>query len=109
MPSFMPYCLTCLQAGEDKISYERHIKQLQIEFAKTRRNPQVVAELMKKTYSLRRAEILEQTSDLTKVLEKFPFLQEIDHVSTCSAIICAHCFMPSILFVACPGVANDFR
>ena len=63
----MSYSLTCLQAGEDKISYERHVKQQEIEFVKTRRNPQVVGELMKKTYSLRRVEILEQHSDLTKV------------------------------------------
>ena len=67
--------------GEDGVSYERHIKQLQAEFSKAKRNPQVVFELMRKTFPHRRAEILEQSSDLTKIFERFPFLQEIDYVS----------------------------
>ena len=57
------------------------MKQLQGEFSKTKRNPQIVAELMKKTFPQWRAEILDQTPSLPKLFELHPFLQEVDHVS----------------------------
>ena len=125
----------CTQVGEDTVSYERHIKQLQAEFSKTKRNPQVVFELMRKTFPHRRAEILEQPSDLTKMFERFPFLQEIDHVSLTVGIMHIFCrFILSTLviitthilslpftflesnftlyhsiFTAYAGAGNDFR
>jgi hypothetical protein len=71
----------CLQPGEDSVSYERHLKHLQGEFSKAKRNPQVVTELMTKTFPLRRAEILEQSPSLPKLVERFPFLQEATHLS----------------------------
>ena len=69
------------QVGEDSVSYERHIKQLQAESSKMKSNPPVVSELMRKTFPQRTAEIMEQPSDLIKMFERFPFLQEIDQVS----------------------------
>ena len=71
-----------MQPGEDDVSFERHLKQLQAEFSKARRNPQIVSDLMLTTYSHRRVEILGQAYCLTKLFERFPFLQELDHVST---------------------------
>ena len=95
------------QAGEDKVSYERHTKQLQVEFMKTKQNPQVVAELMKKTFPFRRAEILEQPSDLAKLFEKFPFLQEVDHVSYAVHLCTDIVVMSFTFFTACSGVRSD--
>ena len=70
-----------LAPGEDSVSYERHLKHLQMEFLKTHRNPQKIAELMLLTYPLRREEILNKDYSLNKLFEKFPFLQEVEHVS----------------------------
>ena len=86
-----------MQVGEDSVSYERHIKQLQAEFSKTRRNPQVVAELMTKTFPMRRAEILQQTCDVTKIFERFPFLQDVEYVSALAIRNCSKIIL--ILFV----------
>ena len=68
-----------------------------MEFSKTRRNPEVVSALMRKTFPLRRAEIIEQPPDLTKLFERFPFLQEIDYVSVliflCLGLCCVALFL----------------
>ena len=69
------------QEGEDKVSYERHLKVLQGEFAKTRSNPAIAVELMRKTFPLRRVELTEEPHSLPTILQRFPFLQEVDHVS----------------------------
>ena len=75
------------QPGKDSISYEGHLKHLQGEFSKTKRNPQIVTELMVKTYPLRRVEVLEPSPSLSELFERFPFLQEVDHVSAPCACI----------------------
>ena len=62
------------------MSYERHIKILQAEISKTKRNPQVVAELMAKTFSQWRVELSEPCA-LPYIFERFPFLHEVEHVS----------------------------
>ncbi len=66
--------------GEDSVSFGRHAQVLQTEFNKTRRNQQVVAELMDRTFPMRRKEILEKDTDLNHIFQSFPFLQEIDQV-----------------------------
>lgn len=89
-------CLICVklniyhlrQPGEDDVSYERHLKQLQGEFSKKKRNPQIVKELMEKTFVQRRTEILEKSYTLVQLFERFPFLQELEHVS--AQYICMH-------------------
>ena len=63
------------------MSYERHIKILQAEFSKTKRNPQVVAELMAKTFFQWRVELLSEPYALPYIFERFPFLHEVEHVS----------------------------
>ena len=69
-----------LCAGEDSVSFDRHARVLLTEFNKTRRNQQVVAELMERTFPLRRKQILEKSSDLNMIFQDFPFLEEIDQV-----------------------------
>ena len=73
-----------LQPGEDGVSFERHVKLLQAEFLKAKRNPQITSELMFKTFPLRRVECLEQSHSLPKF--GFPFIQEIDHVSALGGV-----------------------
>ena len=66
--------------GEDAVSFERHTKALQIEFRKTNRNSQVIADLMDRSFALRRAEIEEKNYDVGRLFNRFPFLQEAQHV-----------------------------
>ena len=41
-----------------------------------------------KTFPLRRAEILENPYSLPKLFERFPFLQEVEHVSIHASLCC---------------------
>ena len=68
--------------GEDAVSYERQIKVLQVEYKKANRNRAVVGNLMKRSFALRRQEILEKTVNIEHILVRFPFLQEADQVHT---------------------------
>ena len=67
-------------AGEDQTSFARHNRLLAIEFSRTKRNETVAKELMKMSYEMRRNDILENGHTIN-VLEKYPFLQTIEHVS----------------------------
>lgn len=69
-----------LASGEDSVSFERHNRVLRVEFSKTRRNQQVVADLMDRTFPFRRKAILEKVQDLDSLFKDFPFLQESDQV-----------------------------
>ena len=53
---------------------------LRVEFMKTHRNKQVVADLMDETFPLRQKAILEKLHDLDGLFHQFPFLQESDQV-----------------------------
>ena len=53
---------------------------LRLNLNKTRQNQQVVAELMDRTFPMRRKQILENATDLNRIFQDFPFLQEIDQV-----------------------------
>ena len=68
--------------GEDAVSYERHIKVLQVEYKKANRNQAVVGNLMERSFALRRQEILEKTVSIEHILVRFPFLQQADQVHT---------------------------
>lgn len=57
------------------VSYERHIKALQVEFKKTNPNMQVVDELMLVSLAMRRQDITTNLYDLKTLFEKHPFLQ----------------------------------
>ena len=66
--------------GEDQTSFDRHNRLLEIEFTRARRNESTVKELMKFSYAMRRNDILENGHTIN-VLEKYPFLQTLEHVS----------------------------
>ena len=69
--------------GEDEVSFQRHNKALQLEYKKTRPNPQVVRELMTTTFAMRRADLLSKAYDVLTVFEKYPFLNDVDQVLCC--------------------------
>jgi hypothetical protein len=51
-----------------------------VEFNKTRRNKEVVSDLMDKTFALRRKDILDKCPDLDSLFKEYPFLQDGDQV-----------------------------
>ena len=61
-----------LPAPEDSVSFERHLRVLHVEFTKMHRNKQVVADLMDRTFALRRKAILEKPHDLDGLFHHFP-------------------------------------
>lgn len=62
--------------GEDMISMQRHVSVLKEEFGKKKHcNLLVVNSLMEKTYPIRRAAILSGDSELSSLLQQYPFLQ----------------------------------
>ena len=67
-------------AGEDEISFARHIKALQAEHKKQHPNPQIVEELMSCSFTMRRADILDNSFDLSQLFEKYPFLNDTEQV-----------------------------
>ena len=69
-----------LPAGEDAVSFARHCRVLQAEYKKTTHNPQTVADLMKRTFALRREDISTHSYSLDEIYEKYPFLQESEQV-----------------------------
>ena len=69
-----------LLPGEDSVSCGRHNRVLLVEFNKTRRNKEVVSDLMDKTFALRRKEILDKSPDLDSLFKEYPFLQDGDQV-----------------------------
>ena len=87
---------------------------LLVEFNKTRRNQQVVADLMDRTFPFRRKAILEKVQDLDSLFKDFPFPQESDqvwcvhlgiHVScVLSKNVCCCCsILPTMVIYACPA------
>ena len=69
--------------GEDRVSFQRHRKVLQVEYAKKGNgNKQVVADLMDRTFAQRRADILEHDYDILALFNNYPFLQNNDEVYT---------------------------
>lgn len=66
--------------GEDQVSFGRHNKILKTEFKKSRRNEQVVSDLMDRTFPMRRKAVVEKCKDLSDLYKQFPFLQEANQV-----------------------------
>lgn len=75
-----------LLPGEDSVSCSRHNRVLLVEFNKTRRNKEVVSDLMDKTFALRRKEILDKCPDLDSLFKEYPFLQDGDQVLYCMCV-----------------------
>ena len=60
-PSVQSVNITDMQAtGEDKSSHDRHIKLLLMEERKVSPDMNIVADLMKRTFAIRRAGIIEE-------------------------------------------------
>ena len=66
--------------GEDDYSYTQHMKKLEEEYAKIIPDNKNVAELMAKTFAMRRKEIEEQPQKVSESLKKYPFLKSLDIV-----------------------------
>ena len=66
--------------GEDEHSFERHNRVLKSQYSKSHPNQQIVTELMRITFAMRRTDILNCPCDVKTIFEKYPFLQT-EHVS----------------------------
>lgn len=67
--------------GEDEASLQRHKKKLKDEMKRVSPNKQIVRELMKRTYELRRKEIMECTGTIHDILLSYPALKDSGEVS----------------------------
>lgn len=67
--------------GEDSVSFKRHNNILKSEYKKTRRNYEVVSDLMERTFTMRRKSILENSYSLSAIFDLSPFLQEPPQVT----------------------------
>ncbi len=70
--------------GEDVVSYERHIKALQVEYKKSRQNKHIVCDLAERSFAMRRKEIVDKHLHLESIFDRFPFLQETEEVRNIS-------------------------
>jgi len=51
-----------------------------VQFKRTKLNDAIVKDLMERSFSFRRLEILEDSLTLPKIFERFPFVQDMDIV-----------------------------
>lgn len=68
--------------GEDRASYQRHLKMLQQEERKVSPDKRVISELMRRTYPFRRQEILEQPQLVVNLLQTYPSLKRSEQVQS---------------------------
>ncbi len=54
---------------------------MKVQYKKFQKNYAIIKELMERSFSFRRIEVLDNSLSLQEMLKKFPFLQEIDMVS----------------------------
>ena len=73
--------------SDDDAAHKKRIKILKNENKKLIPDRQVVSELMEKTYTYRRRQILEEPVMVANLLDTFPFLSEIDQVCDCVAYL----------------------
>lgn len=66
--------------GEDEASHDRHVKVLSLEFKKGKPNKHAVAELMKRTFSVRRQRILTAPLSMESLLKTYPPLKQYNQV-----------------------------
>ena len=72
--------LPAVPAGEDEAAFKQHNKRLIAE--SKRNNPRMltVNECMKKSFEIRRRDLLSELYDTNSVFEKYPFLHEPEQV-----------------------------
>ena len=76
-----PPALTASVLGEDKASFKIHMSSLKKEHARITPRPHVMADLMKKTFHVRRQEIMTSPTTVTNLLKAYPSLKKYDIVS----------------------------
>ena len=70
MPSLsMSWTMPTLSVGEDATSQERHLKQLHLEMKQVNPNKHITQELMLRTFSTRRQEIVNEGGSVGVVIE----------------------------------------
>ena len=79
-PAINNLTILSIPKGEDNKSFERHTRELQLQYKKSIRNEAGVKRLMELSFPQRRREIV-TNGHLFDIKKKFPFLQEPEHVS----------------------------
>ena len=74
--------LPLLSDGEDEASHDRHVKVLSLEFKKAKPNKHAVAELMKRTFTVRRQRILTTPGPVSmeSLLKTYPPFRQYNQV-----------------------------
>lgn len=78
----MPHipALPLIADGEDEASHDRHVKVLSLEYKKAKPNKHSVADLMKRTFAVRRQRILNAAVSMESLLKTYPPLREYNQV-----------------------------
>ena len=90
-PQYPSYSMSPEQsapAAEDEASHLKHVKKLQLEERKVSPDRNVVADLMNRTFHLRRCEILKQPQLIQQLLKTYPSMKRCDQV--CSYSLQSH-------------------
>lgn len=66
-----------LPIGEDEASQQRHLKMLSSEMKKVHPKKQITRELMKRTFSTRRKQILDGMGSVKDILAVYPALKHL--------------------------------
>lgn len=66
--------------GEDEASHDRHVNFLGLEYKKSKINKHAVADLMRRTFPIRRQKILEGIVSIDRLLHTYPPLKEFQQV-----------------------------
>lgn len=67
--------------GEDRPSHDRHVKLIKLESKKYSPNQHIIQQLMKRTFTFRRMDILSNSLSLAEALERYPPLKKYDEVA----------------------------
>ena len=79
--------ITSMEAtGEDKNSHDRHVKLMQLEERKVSPDLNILADLMKRTFSIRRTEIIDEPQPVYQLLKVYPSLRRYNQVIQLSYI-----------------------
>ena len=67
--------------GEDEASHKRHLNMLSLEAKKVKPNEKSLLELMKRTFPLRRQDIVDNSLPIATLLKQYPPLEKYRYVS----------------------------
>ena len=87
----------------------RHNKILINEMSKAHPNSCVVKELMEKSFSMRRQDIMDNPCDITTLLVKYPYLSEQDQVVVIVMYMCMKVFTQILNEMCCILKVNSLR